>query len=96
MRRLSGDHTQQQPAQPHHSPTTTAGPTSTAGRAAAAAVSSTPRAVPDLDAPKFSLGARAQQALNTQQRLQDELTDELLEMGSELKSSTLAMQNAIR
>jgi hypothetical protein len=34
--------------------------------------------------------------LATQQRLQDELTDELLDMGAELKSSTLAMQNAIR
>jgi hypothetical protein len=47
-------------------------------------------------APAFSLSARAQQTIATQQRLQDDLTDELLEMGSELKSSTLAMQNAIR
>lgn len=48
------------------------------------------------DGPSFSLSSRAQQVLTTQQRLQDEMTDELLEMGSELKSSTLAMQNAIR
>lgn len=48
------------------------------------------------DAPAFSLSSSAQDKIRTQQRLQGDLTGELLEMGQELKASTLAMQSAIR
>lgn len=93
---------QQQPQQPHHGsgsataaqhPSTTSSAAVGCGGSATTNNNSTAAAA---DGPSFSLSSRAQQVLTTQQRLQDEMTDELLEMGSELKSSTLAMQNAIR
>lgn len=91
-------HEQQQSQQPHHGSSAAHHPsTSTAaGRGSTATATTTSAAGAAGDAPNFSLSSRAQQQLTTQARLQDELTDELLEMGSELKSSTLAMQNAIR
>lgn len=69
------------------------------GAAAAAAGGADEAAASSADGdapPNFSLSSRTRDMLTTQQRLQDELTDELLDMGQELKSSTLAMQNAIR
>lgn len=48
------------------------------------------------EAPGFSLSSGAKDQLQVQQRLQDELTGELLDMTQELKASTLAMQSAIR
>jgi hypothetical protein len=91
-------HEQQQPQQPHHGSTTAQHPSSStaAGRGATTTSTTNSSTGAAADAPNFSLSSRAQQKLTTQARLQDELTDELLEMGSELKSSTLAMQNAIR
>jgi hypothetical protein len=46
--------------------------------------------------PSFTLSSRAKDQLQTQRQLQDDLANELLDMGQELKASTLAMQNAIR
>ncbi|KAF6257152.1 vesicle transport protein [Scenedesmus sp. NREL 46B-D3] len=48
------------------------------------------------EGPGFSLSSGAQDQLQVQQRLQDELTGELLDMTQELKASTLAMQSAVR
>eukprot|EP00882_Tetradesmus_deserticola_P027248 GHRQ01030133.1.p1 GENE.GHRQ01030133.1~~GHRQ01030133.1.p1 ORF type:complete len:176 (+),score=96.42 GHRQ01030133.1:955-1482(+) len=62
--------------------------------AAAAAAATAPGQ--QQEGPGFSLSGAAQDQLQVQQRLQDELTGELLDMTQELKASTLAMQSAIR
>lgn len=63
---------------------------------AAAPAAQPPKEPDDSREPSFTLSRSAQDKLQTQQRLQDDLTSELLDMGQELKVSTLAMQNAIR
>jgi uncharacterized protein YfiM (DUF2279 family) len=65
---------------------------STAAAAAAAAAAGQQQQ----EDPGFSLSSSAKDQLQVQQRLQDELTGELLDMTQELKASTLAMQSAIR
>eukprot|EP00882_Tetradesmus_deserticola_P033089 GHRQ01037763.1.p1 GENE.GHRQ01037763.1~~GHRQ01037763.1.p1 ORF type:complete len:181 (+),score=113.09 GHRQ01037763.1:829-1371(+) len=67
---------------------------SQSSKAAAAAAAAAPGQ--QQDGPGFSLSGAAQDQLQVQQRLQDELTGELLDMTQELKASTLAMQSAIR
>uniref|UniRef100_A0A383WPK6 t-SNARE coiled-coil homology domain-containing protein n=1 Tax=Tetradesmus obliquus TaxID=3088 RepID=A0A383WPK6_TETOB len=64
--------------------------------AAAAAATAGQQQQQQQEAPGFSLSSGAKDQLQVQQRLQDELTGELLDMTQELKASTLAMQSAIR
>lgn len=82
------------PAAPDRTPKPSAAH-STPPPAAAAAARPTAGSSEIADA-AFTLSNGAQEKLQTQQRLQDELTTELLDMGQELKASTVAMQNAIR
>jgi len=45
---------------------------------------------------QFSLGAAARDRLKTQQRLQDELAEDMLGLTAEMKAGAVAMQNVIR